>query len=239
MDRLELRREISSFFLRSTTSKSCKVPSSPGGQVLAPLDCETPRDHNARWDEWVIATIYSGPSADRLSLLQNSFLSSFPPAGETDLLEEASWREMCAWDQRGQARPPSVSERRRWNNLTPTWWGRYFTPHPIPTIHRNGMEKDEQMGHGTKNQRAKIIKQMLALNSLVPWERYVHPPLRVSSPSNWGQSPSIRLPLSYGSKTQSLFILKTWETIRGAYTSRSGAAVSGEIKNRSATKQDA
>lgn len=37
-----------------------------------------------------------------------------PPAGEADLLEEASYWEMCAWDQRGLAHPPGVSE----NNLT-------------------------------------------------------------------------------------------------------------------------
>lgn len=75
------------------------------------------------------------------------------------------------------------------------------------------------------------------MNSLVPWEKYVHPPLRASSPSNWGQTLSIRLPLSYGSETQAVYPFKDLKDTLWTHRGRNGAAVSGGIKDSSATQQ--
>lgn len=135
----------------------------------------------------------------------------FFTARETGLLEEVRWLEMCVWEQRGQACPPCASK-----GGAEIIYPNLETLHPIFQLH---------------------IRMGNDLNSLVPWERYVHPPLRASIPSNWGQTPSIRLPLSYGSETQAVCPFRELRDTLGAHRGQNGAAVSGGIKDSSTTRQ--
>lgn len=178
------------------------------------------QDHNPRWDEWITATINCGTSADCLFLPKTHFWMFFSQLGS--LRESQVTGDVCLGAEETGLCPPCASKCGA------------ETIYPNLEWHHSIFQLADKKGMEEMN---KQDDQANGLNSLVPWERYVHPPLRASNPSNWGQTPSIRLPLSYGSETQTVCPFKELRDTQRTYRGRNGAAVSRGIKDSSATQQ--